>query len=415
MQTIWRAAAMVSAMIELSGHIIDSRILPRVMDAIMDLGGDFHIEEIRVGRTKLDTSYARIEIKAPTPQALDAIVEEVQGLGATVVDQDEVTLEAAEQDGVFPEGFYSTTNLDTFVRVAGSWIPVRDIEMDCGIVVDRSCTPPTARCVPIHRVKKGDLVVIGRTGVRVVPLERPRHREVFSFMGSPVSSERPKALVVEEIARTMRDVRARGKKILAVAGPAVIHTGAGKHLCALIEAGYVNVLFAGNAVAVHDVEWALYGTSLGVYLENGAAASEGHAHHLRAINTIRRLGGLRAAVEAGALRKGVMYACITHGVDYVLAGSVRDDGPLPDVITDTVKAQDEMRLKIKDVELALMLATMLHSIATGNLLPSRVKTVCVDINPATVTKLADRGSLQAVGIVSDVEWFLKELVGRLVG
>ncbi|MGE5572891.1 MAG: TIGR00300 family protein [Bacteroidota bacterium] len=406
---------MVSATIELSGHIIDSRILPRVMDAIMDLGGDFHIEEIRVGRTKLDTSYARIEIKAPTPQVLDAVVEEVQGLGATVMDQDEVTLEAAERDGVFPEGFYSTTNLDTFVRVAGSWVPVRDIEMDCGIVVDASCKPPTARCVPLHRVGKGDLLVVGSRGVKVVPLERARHREIFSFMGSAVSSERPKALVVEEIARTMKDVRARGKKILAVAGPAVIHTGAGKHLSALIQAGYVNVLFAGNAVAVHDVESALHGTSLGVYLENGAAASEGHAHHLRAINTIRRLGGLRAAVEAGVLKKGVMHACITHGVDYVLAGSIRDDGPLPDVITDTVKAQDEMRLKIKDVELALMLATMLHSIATGNLLPSRVKTVCVDINPATVTKLADRGSLQAVGIVSDVEWFLKELVGRLVG
>ncbi|MGE5584796.1 MAG: TIGR00300 family protein [Bacillota bacterium] len=406
---------MVSATIELSGHIIDSRILPRVMDAIMDLGGDFHIEEIRVGRTKLDTSYARIEIKAPTPQVLDAVVEEVQGLGATVVDQDEVTLEVAERDGVFPEGFYSTTNLDTFVRVAGSWVPVRDIEMDCGIVVDPSCKPPTARCVPLHRVEKGDLLVVGSRGVKVVPLERARHREIFSFMGSAVSSERPKALVVEEIARTMKDVRARGKRILAVAGPAVIHTGAGKHLSALIQAGYVNVLFAGNAVAVHDVESALYGTSLGVYLENGAAASEGHAHHLRAINTIRRLGGLRAAVEAGVLKKGVMHACITHGVDYVLAGSIRDDGPLPDVITDTVKAQDEMRLKIKDVELALMLATMLHSIATGNLLPSRVKTVCVDINPATVTKLADRGSLQAVGIVSDVEWFLKELVGRLVG
>ncbi|MGE5587060.1 MAG: TIGR00300 family protein [Clostridia bacterium] len=406
---------MVSATIELSGHIIDSRILPRVMDAIMDMGGDFHIEEIRVGRTKQDTSYARIEIKASTPQALEDIVEEVQGLGATVADQDEVALEAATKDGVFPEGFYSTTNLDTFVRVAGSWVPVRDIEMDCGIAVDFSSTPPAARCVPLHRVKKGDLLVVGSRGVKVVPLERARHREIFSFMGSPVSSERPKALVVEEIARAMNDVRARGKKILAVAGPAVIHTGAGRHLSALIQAGYVNVLFAGNAVAVHDVESVLHGTSLGVYLENGAAASEGHAHHLRAINTIRRLGGLRAAVEAGVLKKGVMHACITHGVDYVLAGSIRDDGPLPDVITDTVKAQDEMRLKIKDVELALMLATMLHSIATGNLLPSRVKTVCVDINPATVTKLADRGSLQAVGIVSDVEWFLKELVGRLAG
>ncbi len=404
---------MVSATIELAGHIIDSRILPRVMDAIMDLGGDFRIDEIRVGRTKVDTSYARIEIKAPTQGALDSIVEQVRDLGAAVLEQTEAILEAAEQDGVFPEGFYSTTNLETFVRVAGSWVPVQDVEMDCGVIVDPSITPPTARCVPVHRVRRGDLFVTGRTGVRVVPLERARHREVFSFMGSPVSSERPKALVVEEIARTMRDVRSRGKKILAVVGPAVIHTGAGRHLCALIESGYVNVLFAGNAVATHDVESALYGTSLGVYLENGAAASEGHAHHLRAINTVRRLGGFRGAIEAGVLKRGVMHACITHGVDYVLAGSIRDDGPLPDVITDTVMAQDEMRLRTKDVELAIMLATMLHSIAAGNLLPGRVKTVCVDINPATVTKLADRGSLQAVGIVSDVEWFLKELVGYL--
>ncbi|MEW6227688.1 MAG: TIGR00300 family protein [Bacillota bacterium] len=406
---------LVSAVVELTGHIIDSRILPKVMDAIMDLGGDFNIEEIRVGRTKVDTSYARIEIKASTQQMLGTIIEQVQSLGATVVDQDEVVLKPADQDGVFPEGFYSTTNLDTFVRVRGSWVPVQDTEMDCGIVVDLSCTPPSARCTPLHRVRKNDLLVVGRTGVRVIPLERARHRDIFSFMGSPVSSERPKTLVVTEIAEAMRDVRSRGKKILAVVGPAVIHTGAGKHLSALIAAGYVNVLFAGNAVAVHDAESALYGTSLGVYLENGAAASEGHAHHLRAVNTIRRLGGLKAAVEAGVLKKGVMHACITHGVGYVLAGSIRDDGPLPDVITDTVRAQDEMRRHIKDVELALMLATMLHSIATGNLLPSRVRTVCVDINPAAVTKLADRGSLQAVGIVSDVEWFLKELVGHLIG
>ncbi len=406
---------LTSTVIELSGHIIDSRTLPKVLDAIIERGGDFDIEEFKVGRKNEDPSYARILIKAESQKDLDTILDETRPLGAVEIHQDEITTEPAPQDGVFPDNFYSSTNLDTFVKIRGSWIPVDNIEMDCGIVVDFSVTPPTARCMPIGNIRKGDNVIVGGKGIKVVPLEKSRKREVFSFMGSAVSSERPKILALANIAETMKDIRASGKKILAVVGPAVIHTGAGKHLSSLIEAGYINVLFGGNAVATHDVEWALLGTSLGVYLETGIAAPQGHIHHIKAINAIRKYGSFEKAVEAGVLTKGVMYSCVKHGVDYVLAGSIRDDGPMPGVITDSVKAQEAMRRNLKDVELALMLSTMLHSIATGNLLPGRVKTVCVDINPATVTKLADRGSHQAVGIVSDVELFLKELAHQLVG
>ena len=406
---------LTSTVVELTGHIIDSRTLPKVLDAIIERGGDFDIEEFKVGRKNEDPSYARILIKAESQEILDMILDETRPLGAAEIHQDEIATESAPQDGVFPDNFYSSTNLDTFVKIRSSWIPVGDIEMDCGIVVDFSGVPPTARCVPIGNIKKGDNVIVGGKGIKVVPLEKSRKREVFSFMGSAVSSERPKILALANIAETMRDIRACNKKILAVVGPAVIHTGAGKHLSSLIEAGYINVLFGGNAVATHDVEWALLGTSLGVYLDTGIAAPAGHTHHIKAINAIRRHGSFEKAVEAGELTRGVMYSCVKRGISYVLAGSIRDDGPMPGVITDSAKAQEAMRRNLNDVELALMLSTMLHSIATGNLLPGHVKTVCVDINPATVTKLADRGSHQAVGIVSDVELFLKELAHQLVG
>ncbi len=406
---------LTSTVVELKGHIIDSRILLEVLDAIGEQGGNFVIEEFDAGRTGKDSSYARILINTASQEDLDMILSKIRPLGAAEIVYDEITVEPAPQDGVFPDNFYSSTNLDTFVRIRGSWIPVDAIEMDCGIVVDLSCTPPTACCVPIGSIKKGDNVIVGGKGIKIVPMEKSIQQEVFGFMGSTVSSERPTVLALANIAETMKDIRARKKKILAVVGPAVIHTGAGKHLSALIEAGYINVLFGGNAVATHDVEWALLGTSLGVCLETGIAAPRGHTHHIRAINTIRKYGSFEKAVEAGVLTRGVMYSCIKHGISYVLAGSIRDDGPMPGVITDSVEAQEAMRHNLKDVELVLMLSTMLHSIATGNLLPGRIKTVCVDINPATVTKLADRGSHQAVGIVSDVELFLKELAEHLVG
>jgi lysine-ketoglutarate reductase/saccharopine dehydrogenase-like protein (TIGR00300 family) len=318
---------------------------------------------------------------------------------------------AADIDGAFPEGFYSTTSFRTQVRLGGEWIDVEDQEMDCGILVDPEGT--SARCLPMAEVRRHDRIVVGREGLRVFPSEMTARQNLFEFMASPVSSEKPKGVTVREIAKAMQRTRESGEKILAVLGPAVVHTGSVPHVCSLIRCGYLNVLFAGNALATHDIEQALYGTSLGISQEQGLPTEEGHEHHLRAINTMRRLGGIRTAVERGVLKSGIMYECTRHNVPFVLAGSIRDDGPLPEVITDVLEAQKRMRELIRGVGFSLMIATALHAIATGNLLPAWVKVACVDINPATVTKLTDRGSIQTVGVVTDAEPFLRALVADL--
>jgi lysine-ketoglutarate reductase/saccharopine dehydrogenase-like protein (TIGR00300 family) len=398
---------MPSETVDLHGHIIDSLTLPKVLDEVMNDGGTFEIVEIAIGHRREDSSRARIRISADTQEALDVLLGRIRQLGAVPVLDEEAVLVPADLDGAFPENFYCTTNLQTFVRYHGRWIEVERPEMDCGIVVDP--TRQAASTLAIHRVKKGDLVVVGYQGVKVTPLERSPERNVFEFMASSVSSEKPKGIVIREIAAQIRAVKKAGGKVLVVAGPAVVHTGAGPHLERLIEAGWVDVLFAGNALAVHDIEQALYGTSLGVSLEKGIPAKEGHEHHMRAINAIRRAGGIRNAVKQGILQSGIMAACVRKGIEFVLAGSVRDDGPLPEVITDMVAAQDAMRRLVPGVSVSVMIATMLHSIAAGNMLPAEVKLVCVDINPAMVTKLTDRGSFQAVGLVTDVEPFLREL------
>ena len=400
-----------TALLVLEGHIIDSLILPQVMDMVMDLGGSFNIEELRVGHRKTDTSYCRIEVGAASPAKLDEIVRRCRELGAQIAAEKPVKLAEVKQPGVFPEGFYSTSNLPTYVLVGGKWTPVERQEMDCAIAVDEAAG--RARCIPFQEAMPGMRLVVGHQGVRVVPLERSRQMEIFSFMTSEVSSEKPKKLLIGQVAKEMRAVRKRKGRILVVGGPAVIHTGAGHLLSRLIELGYVQVLFAGNALAAHDVEASLFGTSLGVNLENGLPIESGHEHHMRAINRVRAAGGLEAMVRTGKLRSGVMRSAIEHGVDIVLAGSIRDDGPIPDVITEMEEAQRRMREAVGGVQLAIMLATMLHSIATGNLLPAGVRTVCVDINPAVVTKLADRGSWQSIGLVTDVESFLRELVADL--
>ena len=402
---------MASELVHISGHIIDSLILPKILDEIMDLNGTFEILELSVGKRKTDPSTARLRIEAASPQRLRTILVRISRLGANPLNAKEARLERATKAGVFPRSFYSTTNLPTEVRYRGRWRNVLHIEMDCGIIVD----PKTgqARCLPMGHVRTGDWMVCGSDGVRVTPLERTRTPQVFQFMGSAVSSEKPKAQLIHRLAQEMRTMRRQGKKILVVAGPAVIHTGSGPYLERLIRAGFVQVLFAGNGFATHDIESALFGTSLGVYLDRGVAAADGHDHHMRAINTIRYLGGIRQAVRRRVLTRGVMHACMTCRVPFVLAGSVRDDGPLPDVITDTMQAQDAMRRHIRGVGLALMLASTLHAIATGNMLPATVKTVCVDINATVVTKLADRGTFQGIGIVSDTESFLRELVHAL--
>ena len=405
---------MVSETVHLEGHIIDSLTLTKVLDIILRDGGQYTIAKFHVGATRSDASRAEITVSAPEADTLERILHIIGQHGATRRGGEAKT-QPAPADGVFPDGFYATTNLETSVRIAGQWRTVTNIEMDCGVIIEKQGEEVTAHCVPMHQIKAGQTLVIGDEGVRVRPLDRPDTSDAFAFMGSEVSTERPKELMIAAIARAMQDAHAKGEKILFVGGPAILHTGASPALAAIIRAGWIDVLFAGNALATHDIERALYGTSLGVELATGQSTAHGHEHHLRAINTIRGVGGIRQAVESGLLTSGIMYTCVTTGTDYVLAGSIRDDGPLPDVITDSVQAQDAMRERVRGVGVALMVATTLHSVATGNLLPAAVRTLCVDSDADTVIKLMDRGTHQAFGLVTDCEFFMKELASRLPG
>lgn len=399
---------MVNEEIQLEGHIIDSLILSKVLDEILACGGDFHIKDVSIGQDRRDRSHARVEVVTDDQAQMDELLSRLARHGAIVRRPGDVHLVAAPRDGVFPEGFYSTTNQKTLVRHEQRWHEVRRQEMDCGVRFDE--TDGSFGCVPLCHVRAGDRIVVGHRGVKVIPLERAREAGTFEFMSSNVSTEKPKNVMIHSIARKMQAARDAGRPTILVGGPAIVHTGSVGHVVRLIEAGYIQVLFAGNALATHDIEQALYGTSLGVHMERAIPTDAGHEHHLRAINTIRYHGSIRAAVEAGTLISGIMHACIRHGVEIVLAGSIRDDGPLPEVITDALAAQDKMRQYVQDAGFCLMIATTLHSVATGNLLPARVPVACVDISPSVITKLADRGSFQTVGLVTDVEPFLRELL-----
>ncbi len=401
----------VAEEIEVRGHIIDSLLLPKILDRILQMGGTFEIKECKIGARRVDPSHARIAVSAASPEALEEILGDLVVHGAAPVAPQEVRTIEADIPGTFPDGFYSTTNERTQVRLHGKWIDVDDQEMDCGIAIDPARS--SARCLAMTEVELGMPIVVGHDGVRVIPVERSREASLFGFMGSNVSSEKPKAISLKGVAKSIRETRKAGQKVLLVGGPAIVHTGSAEHVARLIREGWIQTLFAGNALATHDIEQALHGTSLGVSMTRGEPIEHGHEHHLRSINTIRRLGGIRAAVDAGVLTSGIMFESVKAGTDVVLAGSIRDDGPLPEVITDTLKAQARMREAIHGVGFALCIATALHSIATGNLLPAWVKVVCVDINPATVTKLSDRGTFQTIGLVTDVEPFLRSLAQEL--
>jgi lysine-ketoglutarate reductase/saccharopine dehydrogenase-like protein (TIGR00300 family) len=402
---------MASTVIVLEGHIIDSLILPRVWGAIEDAGAHFHVQEMRVGASELEESYVRMEVSADTEEALAALMGELQRLGAVPYTERDAQLAPAPQDGVLPDDFYATTNLPTFVRVGGHWVEVEGIEMDVAMVVDRKRR--IARACPMHEGRKGDQIVVGYEGIRVEPLERPRQHEAFGFMQSAVSSERAKALAIAEVAEAMRIARANGGRTLFVLGPAVVHTAARQHIASLIRKGYIQVIFGGNAIVAHDTEAAMFGTSLGVDLTTGLAVEHGHRNHLRAINAVRAAGSLEEARALGLVGDGIVAAALENGTEMVLAGSIRDDGPMPGVITDSMVAQGRMREACRGVEVCVMAASMLHAIATGNMLPATVKCVVVDINPAVVTKLADRGTAQALGLVTDVELFLRALDAAL--
>jgi lysine-ketoglutarate reductase/saccharopine dehydrogenase-like protein (TIGR00300 family) len=398
-----------AAVVQAQGHLIDSQLLNTIFDTVIERGGQFEVLHFEIGRTNDDFSRLQLKVSASSPDTLQRLVEELIPLGCHAVEERDAVLKPAEQDGAVPDDFYSTTNMRTEVRVNGQWVRVARQRMDAVIVVNDG----TATCRKLREVKRGNLVVCGLYGLRVTPEFRDRERGDFAFMSNEVSSERRVEASVARIAQMVRDTKARGERVVFVAGPVVIHTGGGAYFIDLIRGGYVDVLLAGNALAVHDAEQALFGTSLGVDLEAGTPVQGGHRHHMRAINAINRAGGIRAAVETGVLKSGVMVECIRAGVDYVLAGSIRDDGPLLDTITDISAAQDRYADALGSAGMVIVLSTMLHGIGVGNMLPAWVPVVCVDINPAVVTKLADRGSSQTIGLVTDVGLFLHQLARRL--
>jgi lysine-ketoglutarate reductase/saccharopine dehydrogenase-like protein (TIGR00300 family) len=398
--------------IEVKGHLIDSMILTKIFDKVMDLQGDFHVLEFSVGKKKGDPSYARLLVRGTNQQHLDELLESVYREGAQPISVQQVMLEPAVKDMVMPDSFYSTTNNATQVFYNSSWIDVDNMMMDKCIVLDRQ--KMRAECKMIRDVKKGDSIVVGERGVRIIPHERPREGvDIFQFMSSSSSSERPTQQIARKVANDIYKIKESEGKIAVVAGPVVVHSGASEALAKLIRMGYIHGLLAGNALAVHDIENSLMGTSLGMQVNDGTLAVRGHRNHMRAINEVFKFGSLRTMVEKKVLEKGIMYECIINDIPFVLAGSIRDDGPIPDVVTDVVEAQRKYKQVLKDTKMVLMLSTMLHSIAVGNMLPATVKVVAVDISQPVVTKLLDRGTTQAIGIVTDVGAFLPMVVQQL--
>ena len=400
---------MQQEVVEAEGHLIDSHLMEQIFDTVVEYNGKFEVEEFRIGRTNADKSYLRLRLETPDEADMQQVLSQLLGLGCSPADTGNADLSTVERDCCAPEDFYSTTNHKTLVRHAGQWVEVENQRMDAMIVVAGG----RAACRRLRDLKKGDQVVVGMNGIRVVPESKERDRLAFAFMSNEISSERQLETAVRQVSALMQQTRSEGKKILVVAGPVVVHTGGVAPLAKLIQGGWVNGLLAGNALGVHDIESALLGTSLGVRLSDGRQEEHGHRNHMRAINAIYHAGGIAQAVGSGRLKSGVMYECVKAGIPFVLAGSLRDDGPLPDTITDMNKAQDAYAEQLKGAGVVLCLGSMLHSIATGNMLPSWVKIVCVDINPAVATKVSDRGTGQAIGIVTDVGQFLGSLAAAL--
>ena len=402
---------MFSKTIELRGHIIDSLILPKVLDQILTRGANFRIGEIKIGKKRADQSFARIEVSAETSEALDELILRLRQHGAEVAKHADAELAPAPADGVFPRDFYVTTNQQTFVRFDGKEIEVQPAMMDSAIAVDRK--KRAARAVKFFDVSKDDEIVVGHRGVRVVPVQRATSRtDLFQFINAIIDADEPKSAIIRELAGELQRARAAKGKIAVVAGPAIVRTGAGQHLVRLIESRYIDRLFAGNAFAAYDVERALFGTSLGMNPEL-AFARGGHENHMRAVNAIREAGGIAAAVQKKIVTSGIMHACVRRHVDIVLTGSIRDEGPIPGVTTDAVVAQKMMRGKLADVTHALLLATIQHSLAVASMLAPTVKTVCVDIDPSAVERAVEHQPLQSIGLITDVNPFLRELADCL--
>jgi lysine-ketoglutarate reductase/saccharopine dehydrogenase-like protein (TIGR00300 family) len=402
--------------VEAEGHLVDSQILSNIMDRVIELGAVFEVIDFKLGRTNDEFSQLQMRVIAPTREILDKTLEELVELGCSKAHITDATLKPAPEDRVVPDDFYSTTNHRTYVRIGGAWVEVAKQRMDAVVVVSEKGSPlaaSVAECRKLRDVKKGEMVVCGANGVRIRQEFKERDRLGFAFMANEISSERRAETAVRKIAEMMRQIKAEGGRIVFVAGPVVVHTGGAAAFCEIIRKGFADALLAGNAIAVHDIESQLFNTSLGVDIETGVPIEEGHKNHMRAINVVNRYGSIRGAVEAGVLRSGIMYELVRKNVPYVLAGSIRDDGPLPDTEMDLIKAQEDYARLLDGAKMVVCLSSMLHSIGAGNMTPSWVRMVCVDINPAVVTKLSDRGSQQTLGVVTDVGTFLNLLAQQL--
>jgi lysine-ketoglutarate reductase/saccharopine dehydrogenase-like protein (TIGR00300 family) len=411
-----QSSTIQTKVIHLEGHLLDSGLVNQVLDTIVTGGGSFQVVSFNLGNQRQDTSIAEVKVSAPDTAVMADIMAQLIDLGAiSAAETVPASLAAVTQAGVAADDFYATTIYPTEVLINDQWIKVQGQRMDGAIAVTQTPAGITARCKLLRDLQIGESVIIGSEGIRTkrkLPTLK-KNAEEFSFMGAGVSSERRVELVVEQIAWDLRQIRDRGGKVVVTAGPVVIHTGGSEHLNQLIREGYVQALLGGNAIAVHDIEQSLMGTSLGVDMQRGVSVHGGHRHHLKAINTIRRCGSIAQAVEQGVLKSGVMYECVKHNVPFSLAGSIRDDGPLPDTKMDLIAAQADYARLIEGADLILMLSSMLHSIGVGNMTPAGVKMVCIDINPAVVTKLSDRGSIESIGVVTDVGLFLSLLVQQL--
>ena len=396
--------------VEAEGHLIDSHLMEEIFDKVVEYQGRFEVETFRIGRTNSDASYLRLKVETPDQGSMEHLLQQLLNLGCSPIDNSDAQLKRIERDCCGPEDFYSTTNHRTLVRHKQQWVEVAKQRMDALVVVSDG----QAECRRLRDIKAGDMVVAGMRGIRVIPESKERDRMAFAFMSNGISSERQVETAVKQTAALMQHAREEGKRIVVVAGPVVVHTGGGRGLAELIRHGWVSTLLSGNALGVHDAEAAILGTSLGVRLADGRQEEHGHRNHMRAINAIFNAGGIRGAVESAVLTSGILYECVRHDVPFVLAGSLRDDGPLPDTITDMNAAQDAYAEQLKGAGVVLCLGSMLHSIAVGNMLPGWVKIVCVDINPAVSTKVSDRGTGQAVGIVADVGLFLNLLPAELL-
>ena len=401
-----------SKIIEVKGHLIDSLVLTKIFDSVMDLEGKFEVMKISVGKLKTDESYAKLKIIGKNNAHLNEIITALHREGATTKTQKNCKTKTATRNMVFPDKFYSTTNNHTSIYHNNKWINVDNMMMDKCIIVKGN----KATCVPIREVRKGDKVLIGEDGIKVSTPERPREgMNVFQFMGSGSSSERPTQHIARKVAEDIMKTKKQGGKIILVGGPAIVHTGAADAVAMMIKSGHINAVLAGNALAVHDVEYATLGTSLGMRVKDGTLAVRGHRNHMDAINSVFKAGSLKKMVQQKKLTRGIMYECIKKKIPFVLAGSLRDDGPLPDVITDIAESQREYKKVLKGASMVIMVSTMLHSIATGNMLPANVKVIVIDINQPTVTKLMDRGTWQALGIVTDVGAFLPMVANQIRG